>query len=103
MSTPAAQSALRLYRRVMTANRTLPVAMREMGDGYARDEFKKHKNADASFVAKFTKGWEEYASMLEQQQIGRKLTTQELNSLNDEQLGQLDALREEVEASVKEK
>eukprot|EP01134_Creolimax_fragrantissima_P003324 CFRG3324T1 len=96
MSVPSAKSALRLYRRVLQANRTLAPAMRAMGDDYARAEFKKHKTAEASFLVQFNNAWEEYAVMLERKDIGRQLTDEELNALNDEQLGQLHALREEV-------
>ena len=64
----ALQQGLALYRRILRAHRLkLPFHLRELGDRYVRDEFRKHRGADAKWLRGFVAGWEEYAQMLERQ------------------------------------
>ena len=47
-------------------NRSVPCVqeLREMGDSYARNEFKAHKKAQIGQVKMFAKEWKEYALSL---------------------------------------
>ena len=93
-----------LYRRILRAHRLkLPFHLRELGDRYVKDEFRKHAAADARWLRGFAASWEEYAATLEQQSaaaaegIGRALAPEQLRGLTDEQKNQLAALRYEAE------
>ncbi|TPX57039.1 hypothetical protein SpCBS45565_g08288 [Spizellomyces sp. 'palustris'] len=100
------QPSLQLYRSIRRLHKRLPPALRAVGNGYVKDEFRRHSNADPAFVPGFIQEWARYRDMLQRQVsespfepntsrgLGRKLEEQELNALNDQQLGQLHALRE---------
>ena len=50
---------LRLYKRVLKVNKQLPLELRQMGNSYVKDEFKRHKSmpmSDAN-VKKFLNEW----------------------------------------------
>ena len=103
---PAADAARgrALYRRILRAHRLkLPFHLRELGDRYVKDEFRKHAAADARWLRGFAASCEEYAATLEQQSaaaaegIGRALAPEQLRGLTDEQKNQLAALRYEAE------
>ena len=100
----AAAAGLALFRRILRAHRQkLPFHLRELGDRYVRDEFRKHAKADAKWLRGFAASWEEYAATLERQSaasaegIGRALAPEQLRGLTDEQKNQLAALRYEAE------
>lgn len=64
-----------------------------------REEFKRHKAADAKFVAGFLQQWQTYTEQLSQQppgHFGADLDTTDAKLLNDEQREQLEVLRTEV-------
>lgn len=76
-----------------------------MGNGYVKDEFRRHCKAEESFIPIFLKEWTAYRDTLLQQvsvpphepgasHIGRQLGKAELDALSPEQLGQLQELRE---------
>jgi len=99
---PAAGRAL--FRRILRAHRLkLPFHLRELGDRYVKDEFRKHAKADAKWLRGFAASWEEYAAALERQSaataegIGRALEPEQVRGLSDEQKNQLAALRYEAE------
>ncbi|KAI8827167.1 uncharacterized protein EV422DRAFT_29245 [Fimicolochytrium jonesii] len=98
-------AVLQIYRSIRRLHKDLPPALRLVGNNYIRDEFRRHRTADAAFVSHFTAEWARYrdelASQIESQRrrdaeevvIGRKLTREELDALSDEQVGQLSELR----------
>jgi len=107
---PAADAARgrALYRRILRAHRLkLPFHLRELGDRYVKDEFRKHAAADARWLRGFAASWEEYAVTLERQSaaaaegIGRALEPEQVRGLSDEQKNQLAALRYEAERAFR--
>ena len=96
-----------LLRAILRLHRRLPPAMRAVGNAYVTDEFKRHRKAAPEFVGPFLRQWTEYLDTLRAQtdawtpgpgrpRLGRHLREEELNSLSDEQLGQLHELRSEA-------
>lgn len=97
-----------LYRRVLTVNRQLPPDLRTLGDKYAREEFRRHKDAvDQIQAQQFIAEWNGYVNTMDQQLntssssggaggLGRSLDTDDVGKLSDEQLGQLFELHQEV-------
>lgn len=50
--------SLKLYKAILKAHRVkLPSALRELGDTYVRDEFKRHKTAQPEFLNSFFTQW----------------------------------------------
>ena len=98
-----------LFRRVLRLHRrVLPAQMRALGDKYAVDEFKRHKDAPEEFLVPFFREWEKYCDDLEVSAtsaslaaqgdggnlsstsgIGRPLSQGELEGLNDAQKEQV--------------
>lgn len=97
---------LALFRRILRAHRKLPSELRQLGDSYTREEFKKHKGAKPQFIPGFVAEWTRYVELLEAQSastqslaghIGRELSPTELSALSDEQRVQLKTLRQEAD------
>jgi len=75
------------------------------GDEYTKSEFKRHRDADTSYVPVFMKEWAKYASDLSKQlgirgshkaqPLGTDLKEESLDYFTEEQLSQLYALYEE--------
>ncbi|XP_072185161.1 succinate dehydrogenase assembly factor 3, mitochondrial [Excalfactoria chinensis] len=105
---PRAGGARGLYRRILLLHRALPPALRELGDRYVKEEFRKHKAAGPAEAQRFLREWENYAELIWQQinedkQSSRKktvfgiqLTEEKLNDFRDEQIGQLKELMDEA-------
>lgn len=94
---------LTLYRGILRCHRrVLPHEMRQLGDAYVRDEFRKHKDAKPEFVPAFMAGWTEYLQELNAGQVGRDLSESERAALNDEQVIQLSTLQQEAEGQWKD-
>ena len=94
---------LRLYASVLRAHRALPPQMRELGDRYVREEFRRHRTASATFLQPFLSEWQNYVASLPRAGaeeasvvIGRDLAPDQAASLSQEQLEQLARLREEA-------
>ncbi|CAM0135861.1 hypothetical protein VKS41_001702 [Umbelopsis sp. WA50703] len=112
-----------LYRNILRAHRKLPAALRSVGDDYVMAEFKRHKDIEnPAYIVGFLSEWEKYLNTVklqtspvaevisasedakaaikgEEQQgseWGRKLDSQLLEKMSDQQLGQLYELREEA-------
>ena len=85
-------------------NRSVPCVqeLREMGDSYARNEFKAHKKAQIGQVKMFAKEWKEYAYTIELQAgqgpgaFGRHLDESKVMALNEEQKENLRRLEQEA-------
>ncbi|XP_049532460.1 succinate dehydrogenase assembly factor 3, mitochondrial [Anopheles darlingi] len=96
-----------LYKTILRLHRGLPAALQEMGDGYVKDEFKRHKNCSPLESEHFIKEWAGYALSLAEQlglkgkplpvgMIGENLTEAQLEHFRDEQLSQLYELLKET-------
>lgn len=46
-----------LYKLILRTHRALPAELRELGDKYVRDEFKRHKKCEPSYVGPFMMEW----------------------------------------------
>ena len=89
---------LGLYRSILKAHqRVLATDLRQLGDAYVREEFKRHKEAKPEFVESFMIEWRQYLQQLEQGAVGRELSPEEISALNEEQQIQLNNLRLETE------
>ncbi|XP_045469701.1 succinate dehydrogenase assembly factor 3, mitochondrial [Harmonia axyridis] len=89
-----------LYKVILKLNRGLPSALKELGNTYVRDEFKRHKNCDQDQAKIFMTEWTNYALDLSNQLgvkgikeglsgVGKSLTEEELEKFNDDQILQL--------------
>ncbi|ESO00002.1 hypothetical protein HELRODRAFT_83454 [Helobdella robusta] len=100
-----ASKARILYKTILRLHRGLPAELKEFGDRYVRDEFKRHKTAESQFVPTFFKEWTRYANTLSKQigksaaneKLGLGFSEEELNKLNEEQVGQLFELYQETQ------
>lgn len=99
-----------LYKSVLRIHRKIPQALRTMGDIYVKAEFRRHTQADPNTSLQFLSKWESYVKTIEQQlkfqnslseNLGKPLDASELNSLSDEQIGQLYAMKDEIAAAGK--
>ncbi|XP_041986347.1 succinate dehydrogenase assembly factor 3, mitochondrial [Aricia agestis] len=89
----------RLYKLIFRVHRALPPELRIMGDNYARDEFKRHKNCNPQEANIFLNEWTDYAINLakqmkplqqaKQKKVGKYLDPKMLDFMSDEQLVQL--------------
>lgn len=50
-------TVLRLYKTILRLHQSLPNELRELGNQYVRDEFRRHKNAQPEFVTNFMVEW----------------------------------------------
>ncbi|TGZ32097.1 succinate dehydrogenase assembly factor 3, mitochondrial [Temnothorax curvispinosus] len=88
-----------LYKTILRLHRGLPAEVRPLGDGYVRDEFRRHKNCVESEAIVFLHEWTNYAVSLAEQlglrgphtgrPLGQYLKEEELVKLRDEQVCQL--------------
>ncbi|KAJ1473228.1 hypothetical protein T484DRAFT_1973508 [Baffinella frigidus] len=90
-----------LYRNVLKLHRrVLPQEMRDLGDKYARNEFKAHKTAKIGQVKEFARQWKEYVFAIDQQskqgKFGQDLDPQRALAMTQEQRESLDRLETEV-------
>ncbi|OWK06299.1 SDHAF3 [Cervus elaphus hippelaphus] len=51
-----------LYRRILLPHRVLPPDLKDLGDQYVKDEFRRHKTADSKEAERFLQEWEAYAA-----------------------------------------
>jgi hypothetical protein len=59
---------VRLYRSILLLHKQkLPSNMRNLGDSYVREEFKRHQDANAENVKLFVTEWSKYREMLQGQ------------------------------------
>ncbi|KAL1520217.1 hypothetical protein AB1Y20_023687 [Prymnesium parvum] len=92
-------SLVRLYRQVLAAHRKiLPPAQRQLGDAYARSEFRLHKNANDDFLQIFERQWRDYLTQIARNDgsLGRPMSPEEVEALSDEQKVQLLKIHENV-------
>ena len=46
-----------LYKAILRLHKGMPPELKELGDKYVKEEFKRHKDAEAPFVVVFMKEW----------------------------------------------
>ncbi len=93
-----------LYRIILRLHRSLPPAMRSLGDDYVKAEFRRHQDAtNPIHIVGFLSRWQEYAEVVKAGQEGRRMPKEMAAKLSDEQIGQLQELREEVRRAIDEK
>ncbi|BEI81874.1 hypothetical protein CcaverHIS002_0210340 [Cutaneotrichosporon cavernicola] len=86
-----------LYRRLLRVHRSLPHEMRFMGDAYVKSEFRATRSTDNPVhIVAFLTQWKAYLEEIERgltdsegKWQGRRLDPEVLDSLNNEQIGQL--------------
>ncbi|XP_026500276.1 succinate dehydrogenase assembly factor 3, mitochondrial [Vanessa tameamea] len=88
-----------LYKLIFRVHRALPPELRILGDNYAREEFKRHKNCNPQEANIFLNEWTDYAINLAKQMkplhqakrktVGKYLNPKLLDHMTDEQLVQL--------------
>lgn len=87
-----------LYKAILRLHRGLPAELRELGDNYTKDEFKRHKKCNEAEATLFMTEWTKYALTLSEQmglrgkaksKIGEPVSEDDLQSLRDEQVVQL--------------
>ena len=47
-----------LYRRILLLHRVLPPDLKDLGDQYVKDEFRRHKTAGSKEAERFLQEWE---------------------------------------------
>lgn len=50
-------TVLRLYKTILRLHQSLPQELRDLGNQYVREEFRRHKKAEAQFVTNFMIEW----------------------------------------------
>lgn len=50
-------TVLRLYKTILRLHQSLPHELKELGNQYVRDEFRRHKTAQPEFVTNFMVEW----------------------------------------------
>ncbi|XP_069947159.1 succinate dehydrogenase assembly factor 3, mitochondrial isoform X2 [Cherax quadricarinatus] len=93
-----------LYKTILKIHRGLPMELRELGDQYTRDEFRRHKEATPEQAQIFMEEWTKYAvTVVKQLRIssshsakvfGTPLKGKDLDQFSDEQIYQLFELHE---------
>ncbi|XP_014207200.1 succinate dehydrogenase assembly factor 3, mitochondrial [Copidosoma floridanum] len=93
------QRVRRLYKMVLKLHRGLPSDIRELGDIYVKDEFRRHKTCSPDLANVFLNEWADYAIDLSEQlglrgvktakPLGKSLDAANLDKLREEQVIQL--------------
>merc|ERR1712142_650360 len=99
-----------LYKRIFRLHRGLPGDFRLLGDGYCRDEFKRHKGCTKSEADVFLREWTSYAITLAKQlskrtafqSFGVNLKEEQLEEFKAEQVVQLYELFQESTKPISE-
>ncbi|KAI0904014.1 hypothetical protein F4824DRAFT_467098 [Ustulina deusta] len=91
-----------LYRRLLRAHRKhLPAPMRQLGDEYAKSEFRLHRNLDnPARLIGFLTEWQLYAQQIEGDSWkGEKLDPAKVAKMSDQQIGQMYELMQAIKNS----
>ncbi|XP_002161469.1 succinate dehydrogenase assembly factor 3, mitochondrial [Hydra vulgaris] len=96
----------RLYRQILKLHRYLPNDLKKLGDQYVKEEFRRHKGANQLQAYEFMTEWKFYCDTLQKQitlppsSLGVPLDPEKVNSLSQEQLGQLFHLQQEATKKI---
>ncbi|XP_061703802.1 succinate dehydrogenase assembly factor 3, mitochondrial [Cydia pomonella] len=109
MSSEHVSRVRQLYKLIFRVHRALPAELRVMGDNYARDEFKRHKQCGPEEARIFLNEWTDYAINLAKQmkplqqakrkEVGKYLDPKLLDHMSEEQLCQLYELHKAASAA----
>ncbi|KAI9136250.1 putative ACN9 family domain-containing protein [Paraphysoderma sedebokerense] len=105
-SSSSKTSVIQLYRRILSLHRSLPGPIRYIGDNYVKSEWRRHQHVqDQKFLKGFVDEWNKYAEEIERQvQIGklegRGLKKEEIEKMNNQQIGQLYELQKEAKKPI---
>ncbi|KAM9908497.1 hypothetical protein OXX80_002863 [Metschnikowia pulcherrima] len=91
---------LALYRAILRAHvHKLPTELRYLGDEYVKAEFKAHKSTENPlYIVGFLTQWQDYLRNLDGGKWAEgKLTSQQLENMSPEQVGQLYELMQETQ------
>lgn len=93
-----------LYKTILKLHRGFPLELQALGDQYAKDEFRRHKDATPEQAQTFMKEWTNYAITIAKQlgirgthqskSLGKSFTEKDLEEFNVEQIYQLFELHE---------
>uniref|UniRef100_A0A0N4ZST5 Succinate dehydrogenase assembly factor 3 n=1 Tax=Parastrongyloides trichosuri TaxID=131310 RepID=A0A0N4ZST5_PARTI len=95
-----------LYKRILRLHYGLPKEMKILGDGYVKDEFRRHKDAPPEYTLVFLKEWTEYCMSLSKQlsgkglakgDFGKNINPNLIDQLDEDKLYQLYELKVEAE------
>jgi len=99
-----------LYKSCLKLHRGLPIHMKAIGDTYVKDEFRRHKKADAQQTQIFMEAWAKYAIQISKQvglkgpltakKLGEDLKVDDLDNFSEEQLAQLYELYSEAKKPI---
>ncbi|VDK21051.1 unnamed protein product [Taenia asiatica] len=106
-----------LYKMILRTHKALPPELRELGDRYVREEFRRHKNCDPVYVGPFMMEWTRYLVDLNKQirsamkvgdeegsenaaEYGAHLREEDLDMFSEYQLNQLLTLADELHGVV---
>ena len=96
--------SLRLYRALLRSHRAvLPLVMRDLGDSYVREEFKRHKSAQPEHLNAFFREWLHYLTCMNKQgegSYGAHLPEEYTTTLSTEQKQNLEQLRKETQRAA---
>ncbi|XP_067617391.1 succinate dehydrogenase assembly factor 3, mitochondrial isoform X2 [Eurosta solidaginis] len=93
-----AQKVRILYKTILRLHRGLPVELRDLGNQYAREEFRRHLSCSPMEAHLFMTEWAKYAVTITSQlglkgkprgTIGDELDTNTVEMLKDDQVVQL--------------
>lgn len=96
--------SLRLYRALLRSHRAvLPPVMRDLGDSYVREEFKRHKSAQPQHLNAFFREWLHYLTQMNQQGqggYGANLPDEYITTLSAEQKQSIEQLKKETQRAA---
>lgn len=90
---------LQLYRKILREHKNLPLAQRELGTQYVKNEFKLHKATDNPLhIVGFLASWQDYLHEITNGKWKEgTLSADVLKKLSSEQINQLYELMKETE------
>ena len=94
--------ALKLYRQLLNLHKALPKEMRQLGNKYIKEEFKRHlypsiPNFNAAHYLTFLQSWKKYAADMQDPEIrlfGRRLTPEEIQAMTPSQKSTLNKFQD---------
>ncbi|XP_017139768.1 succinate dehydrogenase assembly factor 3, mitochondrial [Drosophila miranda] len=87
-----------LYKTILRLHRGMPTELRALGDGYVRDEFRRHLKCNPMEAQLFMTEWARYASTITKQlglrgkpkgELGEEMDPNAVEMLKDDQVVQL--------------
>jgi Complex1_LYR-like len=94
---------LRLYRKLLKIHADMPIEMKDLGNAYVKEEFKRHlyptsSNVNQAIFLTFVESWKKYADDMKNPEIrmfGRRLTHEELQAMSKSQKETLNTFQDQ--------